>query len=175
MDKRESRKKYIAYGSNLNLHQMARRCPTAKVVGKGEIVDYELLFRGGRSSSVATVEAKKGAGVPVLIWEIGEADEKRLDSYEGYPMLYRKEDLVVETGNGRESIMAYVMNQNYEIGTPSNGYLETIRKGYVDAGFDEKRLEESVAHCKKLMEYDYSAEEWADMEESVWRQQQPQC
>ena len=25
--------KYIAYGSNLNLRQMARRCPTAKVVG----------------------------------------------------------------------------------------------------------------------------------------------
>ena len=31
----EKRKKYIAYGSNLNLEQMARRCPTAKVIGAG--------------------------------------------------------------------------------------------------------------------------------------------
>ena len=56
----QKRKKYIAYGSNLNLAQMARRCPTAKVVGKGEIKDYELLFRGCRESAVATVEPKKG-------------------------------------------------------------------------------------------------------------------
>ena len=28
---------YIAYGSNLNLPQMERRCPTAKVVGTSEI------------------------------------------------------------------------------------------------------------------------------------------
>lgn len=40
----EKRKKYIAYGSNLNLEQMARRCPTAKVIGAGEIRDHELLF-----------------------------------------------------------------------------------------------------------------------------------
>lgn len=46
----ERRKKYIAYGSNLNLGQMARRCPTARVIGKGEIKDHELLFRGGSLS-----------------------------------------------------------------------------------------------------------------------------
>ena len=49
---------YIAYGSNLNLEQMAFRCPTAKVVGKSELKDYELLFRGGRRGAVATVEPK---------------------------------------------------------------------------------------------------------------------
>ena len=53
---------YIAYGSNLNLEQMARRCPTAKVIGAGEIRDHELLFRGYPKSAVATVEPKKGAG-----------------------------------------------------------------------------------------------------------------
>lgn len=41
----EKRKKYIAYGSNLNLEQMARRCPTAKVIGAGEIRDHELQER----------------------------------------------------------------------------------------------------------------------------------
>ena len=47
----KNKKYYIAYGSNLNLPQMAFRCPTAKVVGVSEIKDYELLFRGSRSRS----------------------------------------------------------------------------------------------------------------------------
>ena len=38
-------KLYVAYGSNLNLEQMARRCPTAKVVGIGVLKDYQLTFR----------------------------------------------------------------------------------------------------------------------------------
>ena len=78
----ERRKKYIAYGSNLNLGQMARRCPTARVIGKGEIKDHELLFRGGSLSAVATVEPKAGSSVPVLIWEIEPEDERNLDIYE---------------------------------------------------------------------------------------------
>ncbi len=49
-------RRYIAYGSNLNRAQMALRCPDAKVVGTGEIKDYELLFRGNRYGAVATVE-----------------------------------------------------------------------------------------------------------------------
>ena len=40
-------KYYIAYGSNLNLEQMARRCPTAKVVGSTIFKNYRLVFRGG--------------------------------------------------------------------------------------------------------------------------------
>ena len=67
---------YIAYGSNLNLPQMERRCPTAKVVGTSEIKNYELLFRG-----VATVEPKEGASVPVLLWKIEALDEAALDRY----------------------------------------------------------------------------------------------
>ena len=47
--------------------EMAFRCPTAKVVGKSELKDYELLFRGGRRGAVATVEPKEGSTVPVLI------------------------------------------------------------------------------------------------------------
>ena len=36
---------YIAYGSNINLEQMAYRCPHSKVVGTAEIKDYELELR----------------------------------------------------------------------------------------------------------------------------------
>ena len=44
----------IAYGSNLNLPQMAKRCPSARVLGTSEIKDYKLLLRGSRTGSYAT-------------------------------------------------------------------------------------------------------------------------
>ena len=103
----EKRKKYIAYGSNLNLEQMAFRCPTAKVVGKSELKDYELLFRGGRRGAVATVEPKAGSTVPILVWEIQKKDEASLDLYEGYPNFYDKQMLEIELDEGICSILDY--------------------------------------------------------------------
>ena len=75
-------KLYIAYGSNLNLPQMAHRCPSAKVVGASEIKNYALVFRGGRSGAVATIEPCEGSSVPVLLWKITPKDEAALDVYE---------------------------------------------------------------------------------------------
>ena len=43
---------YFAYGSNINLNQMAVRCPDAKVVEPAVLENYELLFRGHGSSFV---------------------------------------------------------------------------------------------------------------------------
>lgn len=83
---------YMAYGSNMNLEQMADRCRTAEVVGKGILKNYELLFRGARHGAVATVEPREGSSVPVVLWEIGARDEVALDCYEGYPRLYREAD-----------------------------------------------------------------------------------
>ena len=69
---------YIAYGSNINLEQMAYRCPHSSVVGNSEIKDYELEFRG-----VATIVPKENASVPVLIWKLDERDLPTLNQYEG--------------------------------------------------------------------------------------------
>lgn len=51
-------KLYIAYGSNLDQRQMARRCPTAEVVCSGMLYGHELLFRGSQFGAVATVVPK---------------------------------------------------------------------------------------------------------------------
>ena len=135
---------YIAYGSNLNLPQMAFRCPTAKVVGASEIKDYELLFRGGRKSSVATVAQLKGSSVPVLLWKLKERDLQALDRYEGYPSFYRKEILEVELKGRTIPAMVYIMNDGHSFGSPSDYYLNTIMEGYQSAGFDTEFLEQAV-------------------------------
>lgn len=153
------RKKYMAYGSNLNLKQMKFRCPTAKVIGIGEVKGYELLFKGSPYGAFATIEPKEGAKVPVLIWEVGPEDENNLDRYEGYPKHYGKEMLPVDTVNGVENVMVYIMTEGQNIGMPSEFYLDVIKEGYREAGFDIEILNASVEHCKELMkETDYEME-----------------
>lgn len=72
------KKLYIAYGSNMDEEQMAFRCPTATLVGTAIVEGYELMFKGSRTGSYATIEPKEGSIVPVLVWEIGQMDERRL-------------------------------------------------------------------------------------------------
>ena len=141
---------YIAYGSNLNLYQMARRCPTAKVVADSKLQDYELLFRGVNGSAVATIEPKEGASVPVLLWDIRKKDECALDVYEGWPSLYRKEVLPVRLGGIERSGMVYVMNEGRPFGKPSPYYLHIIRQGYRDAGFDPRYLDRAAERSAAL-------------------------
>jgi len=146
----KSKTLYIAYGSNLNLQQMAFRCPTAKVIGASKIKDYELLFRGGRRGSVATVEPLKGSHVPVLLWELKEKDLQALDRYEGYPHFYRKENLDVELNGKTISAMVYIMNDGHPFGSPSDYYLNAIMEGYKSAGFDTEYLEQAVEKSIRL-------------------------
>ena len=84
---------YLAYGSNLNVKQMVLRCPDAKPLGTGEIAGYRLLFKGSKSGAYLTIEPQEGAKVPVAVWEVSEADEKKLDRYEGFPAFYYKKEL----------------------------------------------------------------------------------
>lgn len=143
---------YIAYGSNLNLPQMAYRCPTARVVGASEIRDYELLFRGSRQNAVATVEPLSGSRVPVLLWTLKEKDLQALDHYEGYPNFYRKEIFDVELKGKTVPAMVYIMNDGHLFGAPSNYYLDAIMEGYKSAGFDSEVLEQAVEKSIRLAE-----------------------
>ncbi|GHU80777.1 gamma-glutamylcyclotransferase [Clostridia bacterium] len=138
---KKGNKLYIAYGSNLNLEQMAVRCPTARVVGAAALEGYRLLFRGGKRSSVATVEPYEGGKVPVLVWEITPRDEIALDQYEGFPILYRKENVRVSMNGHNVDAMIYIMNNECRpLGMPSPYYYSVIRKGYHDARFDASVL-----------------------------------
>ena len=127
-------KYYIAYGSNLSIFQMAKRCPTAKVVGTSTLDDWRLLFNGP-----ATIERKKGYKVPILIWEIEPLDEESLDRYEGYPSYYRKETLPIELDGETIDAMVYIMNRTGER-RPNNMYYKILEDGYENLGFDERIL-----------------------------------
>ncbi len=143
---------YIAYGSNLNLAQMARRCPTAELVGAALLKNRRLLFRGGRTGAVANLECFQGGSVPVLIWRLQPYDEAALDRYEGWPHLYYKEKLQITLKDARVSAMIYIMNAGLPCGMPSPYYFNTIREGYETAGFDTDILRTAVRDSIEVME-----------------------
>lgn len=147
-----AKKYYIAYGSNLNLEQMKRRCPDAKLLGTGTIRDYGLLFRGRPKNAVATIEPLAGSKVLVGVFEISEMDEMYLDRYEGYPHLYYKDKVDIEIRGEKTEAMIYLMHPKYEMGMPSRSYYQTIRKGYIDCGFDVSYLNNAVKNMQTEIE-----------------------
>ena len=53
---------YFAYGSNMNLDQMAYRCPAASVVENVKLDGCRLTFCGrGKGSGVATILPEEGS------------------------------------------------------------------------------------------------------------------
>lgn len=146
---------YLAYGSNLNVQQMRFRCPTARVVGTGEIEGYELLFKGSRSGSYLTIEPKEGSKVPVAVWEVQVRDEMALDRYEGFPTFYYKKDMRIKVKGiktGFESVkdtFVYIMHEDRSLGIPSWRYVETCIEGYKRFGFDESLLMEAIRKSRR--------------------------
>lgn len=138
---------YIAYGSNINLPQMEFRCPHSEVVGTATVKDWELEFRG-----VATIVPKKGAEVPVLLWMLDPRDLPALNRYEGWPHLYRQEEIELKVDGKSVMGMAYLMNRG-QISPPSQGYLQTIWDGYKQNDMDTSYLVEAAARA-----YDYASE-----------------
>jgi gamma-glutamylcyclotransferase (GGCT)/AIG2-like uncharacterized protein YtfP len=150
----KNKRLYIAYGSNLNVRQMAMRCPAAKIIGTGELQNYELQFKGCPSSAFATIAPIKGLIVPVLIWELQKKDEKALDLYEGFPSHYYKQNMPIAIGNKQDTAMVYIMSPKRDFGIPSNRYYNTLLEGYDKLGFNVNILndavDKSIAEFRKL-------------------------
>ena len=148
------RRYYIAYGSNLNIGQMKRRCSGAVISGTAVIDDYRLLFRGSGSGAYLTIEPDAASKVPVAVWSVTAEDEAMLDMYEGCPDFYYKEmmSLVVTAKSGRKHVMSafvYIMHEDRPFGVPSRLYIETCAEGYRDFGFDVRALADAYKFSRE--------------------------
>lgn len=145
-------KLYFAYGANLNKEGMHYRCPQAQMVRSHRLKDWRLSFSG-----VATIQPSPGDTVNGAIWAITDECEKSLDTFEGYPTLYRKEYIRIR---GHE-VMFYVMN-NDAPAEPGIGYLMTIAEGYQDWDLKLGDLWEAVRTTQHESYYDryWNAQTW---------------
>jgi gamma-glutamylcyclotransferase (GGCT)/AIG2-like uncharacterized protein YtfP len=129
---------YFAYGSNLNLFQMKRRCKDSIFLKKINLKDFRLTFRS--KYRAADIEPKKNSIVPGALFEISKSDEKKLDVYEDYPSLYRK---FYFTYYGKK-VMTYTMVNKTTFRFPTERYLNVVKRGYKDCGLDSKYLTQGL-------------------------------
>jgi len=128
---------YAAYGSNLDPHQMAQRCPHSPPRGNGWLMGWRLAFGGedlGIEGALITVVEDVLGEVYVALYDITAEDAAALDDWEGSSLgLYRK--LRVRVHALDEDVVAwlYVLDA-YEGGLPSARYLGLVADAAEAAG-----------------------------------------
>ena len=127
---------YFAYGSNLNLKQMAERCPDSKPAFIATLPNHKLIFTGWSRAwrgGTASIKPVPGAKVAGGVYEISERDLSKLDRYEGYPTVHNRVNKAVFTEDGeRIQVVTYIKVEQSEETKPSAEYLAVVRQGYKD-------------------------------------------
>ena len=150
--------KYFAYGSNLDLPQMKRRCPSSKLISKGSLSGYRLTFNtfsSGWGGGVAEVIQDHGSKVWGLVFELSDTDLERLDRYEGYhkdwTSLYERWKTVIDTPNGQVSdVWVYTVVEKQKFVKPTLEYLQIIKDAAVKWNFPKAYL--TLAYLDALYE-----------------------
>ena len=131
---------YFAYGSNLNHLQMKKRCKDSIFLKKINLGNFKLTFRS--KFRAADIERKKKSIVPGALFEISKSDERKLDIYEDYPILYKKYYFTFY----RKKIMTYTMTKKTIFSYPTERYLDIVKKGYKDCKLDKKYLKVALSN-----------------------------
>jgi hypothetical protein len=128
---------YAAYGSNLDPHRMALRCPHSPPRGNGWLMGWRLTFGGedlGIDGALVTVVEEHLSNVYVALYDVTSDDAATLDEWEGGALgLYRKVRVRVATLDEDVVAWLYVLDA-YEGGLPSARYLGIIADAAEAAG-----------------------------------------
>jgi gamma-glutamylcyclotransferase (GGCT)/AIG2-like uncharacterized protein YtfP len=131
---------YFAYGSNLNHFQMKRRCKDSIYLKKINLKNFKLTFRS--KYRAADIEPKKNSIVPGGLFEISKSDERKLDIYEDYPILYRKFYFIYY----RKKVMTYTMVKKTHFRFPTERYLNIVKRGYKDCKLNSDYLKNALRY-----------------------------
>ena len=129
---------YFAYGSNLHHLQMKRRCKHSVYLKKINLKNFRLTFRSRYRA--ADIEPKKNSIVPGGLFEISKSDEKKLDLYEDYPVLYKKYYFLYYS----KKVMTYTMVKKSPFKFPTERYLNIVKQGYKDCNLNIEVLKKSL-------------------------------
>jgi cation transport regulator ChaC len=134
----------FAYGSNLDVDQMFRRCPDAEVVGPAYLSSHRLDFCGHsaywRGAVATVVRTNNGSCVPGALYRVNAWDLAYLDACEGHPSVYRRVPMKVVRENGRTVSAQVYVRECRGRGQPSVAYFRAIYKGYCLWGFHPNHL-----------------------------------
>jgi len=128
---------YFAYGSNLCVTQMTRRCPEAGNPRPATLSDHDWLIN---ERGVATVEQFAGTRVHGVVWQVSDRDLAILDGAEGVPARYRRDRVTVHTHDGPADAWVYI-DHRVQPGAPRPGYLERVIDGAIHHGLPHRWIE----------------------------------
>ncbi len=123
---------YFAYGANLNLRGMKRRCPRATALGIATLKGFRLEFR-----TFATVVPDPAGSVTGALYELTPACLRALEAYEGDD--YTQQNVSVETEAGPREAMVFAMRGG-ERAPPSLPYFSEVSRGYSDWKLNQEPL-----------------------------------
>jgi gamma-glutamylcyclotransferase (GGCT)/AIG2-like uncharacterized protein YtfP len=114
---------YFAYGSNMDVAAMARRCPRARPLGLARLERHRLAIM--REGWLTAVHASR-TSVHGLLWDLALADVPALDRYEGVARgLYAKSvQPVVTAGGAKRALVYFGANSGPGVGKPD--YLAEV-------------------------------------------------
>ena len=133
---------YFAYGSNLHHLQMKKRCPKCRYIKKIVLNNFKLTFRN--KGGWADIEKKNNKKVYGGLYFISKLAESRLDTYEDYPIVYRK----IYFKYKDNKVMTYTMVKKTKFVPPTTRYLNIIKQGYKDCKINIKSLNAALLSLK---------------------------
>lgn len=138
---------YFAYGSNLDVEQMARRCPGHRVLGRALLADYRLCFPRRslvRGCGTAGIEPCPGGQVWGALYVLTSEDVRALHAHEGFdphgPAHANRHvptHVEVATGEGRLRAYTYLAVPDGSGALPSPDYLGHLLRGAVHHGLPQ--------------------------------------
>ena len=103
-------------------------------IKKINLKNFRLTFRS--KYRAADIEPKKNSIVPGALFEISKSDEKKLDVYEDFPILYKKYYFYYYG----KKVMTYTMVKKSPFKFPTERYLNVVKRGYRDCKLDKSFL-----------------------------------
>ena len=138
---------YFSYGSNMNVEQMAFRCPGAQPVALAGINNFEFFINSGGVASIKPSVAKVCHGI---IWKLTEEHWKTLDQYEGVESgCYSRVKIKPLINNKEIPCTTYIARDKVN-GLPRPGYLEGIIEGAAHFNGDPKWIKDLRNHFNSL-------------------------
>jgi len=124
---------YFAYGANMNIESMSRRCPGARPCGTWYLRDWRLRFY-----SHATIEPAPGHGVAGVLWQLTPECLDFLDCFEGYPDYYTRRTWQ------QDGVTVFFYEIQQRQGHSHASYIQDIARSYGVWKLDTDLLHEAL-------------------------------
>jgi gamma-glutamylcyclotransferase (GGCT)/AIG2-like uncharacterized protein YtfP len=126
---------HFAYGTNMSVASMGRRCPDAQLEGRACLPGYRfIIMRSGYASVVPAL----GCRVHGLLWRVTPRDVAALNAYENLDGgLYRAVTMAVVSHRRHCAALVYI-GRDRVCGRPRPGYLDIVIEAARDARFPRR-------------------------------------